>query len=194
MGSENDNENNSERKDSKIENKDNSKEKSEESKTDNEKKEARSKKNDERENKEEVKKENEAKRIHNEARVTGKDLSISMKHSIAVCNFIRGESTENAIRKLEQVEKLKQPIPMRGEIPHRKGMMSGRYPVNAVKEFIKLLRGLNSDAIAKEMELEKYVIFCKANIARRPYKRFGKGRMKRTHVELKLESKEKKNG
>ena len=78
-------------------------------------------------------------------------------------------------------------VPMRGEIPHRKGkIMSGRYPVKAAKEFIKLLKSLKTNALMNELELEKYKIFCKANIASRPYRRFGKGRFKRTHVEIKL--------
>jgi hypothetical protein len=88
---------------------------------------------------------------------------------------------------------------MRGEIPHKKGIMSGRYPVNALGHFIKLLKSLNSNALVNELELEKYKISCKANLASRPYRRFGKGQFKRTHVEIKLipitkkKSKNKKN-
>jgi len=92
---------------------------------------------------------------------------------------------------LEQAEKKKIAIPMRGEIPHRKGMMSGRYPINAIKEFIVLLKSLKANALVNELELEKFKIACKANVASRPYRRFGRGRMKRTHVELKLIKKEK---
>jgi len=121
-----------------------------------------------------------------EAVVNGRNLSISTKHSIAICNLIRGKNIDKIIPILEQVEKMKKPIPMRGEIPHKKGMMSGRYPVKAVKEFIKLLKSLRANALVNELELERYKIFCKANIASRPYKRFGKGRFKRTNVQIKL--------
>ena len=123
-----------------------------------------------------------------EAIVNGKGLHISTKHSIAICNYIRNKNIDKAISMLEEVEQFNKAIPLRGEIPHRKGkgMMSGRYMTNAVKEFIKLLKSLKSNAIVNELELEKYVIFCKADLASRPYKRFGKGRTKRTNVLIKL--------
>jgi len=121
-----------------------------------------------------------------EAVVNGMSLHVSTKHSIAICNFIRGKNVEKAIAELEDAEKMKFAIPMRGEIPHKKGIMSGRYPVKAIAEFIKLLKSLKSNAIANELELEKVRIFCVANIAARPYRRFGRKRFKRTHVEIKL--------
>ncbi len=122
-----------------------------------------------------------------EAVVNGKSLFISTKHAVAICNLIRGKNIDKAISILEDAEKMKIAVPMRGEIPHRKGkIMSGRYPVKAAKEFINLLKSLKANALMNELELEKYKIFCKANIASRPYRRFGKGRFKRTHVEIKL--------
>ena len=121
-----------------------------------------------------------------EAVVNGRDLPISTKHSIAICNMIRDKSIEKAIPILELAEKKRIPVPMRGEIPHKKGIMSGRYPVNALGHFIKLLKSLNSNALVNELELEKYKIACKANLASRPYRRFGKGQFKKTHVEIKL--------
>ncbi len=125
-----------------------------------------------------------------EAIVNGKDLGISTKHAVAICNFIKGKNIDKAILILEDVAKLKKPVPMKGEIPHRKGnIMSGRYPVKASKVFIQLLKSLKSNAIAKGLEIENYIISCKANKASRPYRRFtrfGSRQFKRTHVELKL--------
>ncbi|MBT4166323.1 hypothetical protein HOE04_04765 [archaeon] len=121
-----------------------------------------------------------------EAVVNGSALHISTKHAIAICNFIRGKHVEKAIVELEDAGKMKFAIPMRGEIPHKKGIMSGRYPVKALGEFVKLLKSLKANAIANELELEKVAISCKANIASRPYRRFGRKRFKRTHVEIKL--------
>ncbi|MFA5173773.1 MAG: uL22 family ribosomal protein [Candidatus Pacearchaeota archaeon] len=129
-----------------------------------------------------------------EAKVSGRDLPISTKHAIAICDYIRGKDIETAIKMLEPVLTLKKAIPMKGEIGHRKGkMMTGRYPINAVEEIIKLLKSLNSNAIANELEIEKYVLYCKPNVASRPYKKFGRGRFKRSHVELKLILPVKKN-
>jgi len=121
-----------------------------------------------------------------EAVVNGQDLRISTKHSIAICNFIRGKDIDVAVKELGEVENMKRAIPMRGEIPHRKGMMSGRYPVKAAGEFIRLLKSLKANAIYHDLELEKYKIACIPNIAARPQKRFGQARFKRTHVQLKL--------
>lgn len=122
-----------------------------------------------------------------EAVVNGKDLRISTKHAVAIGNFIRNKNIEVAIDELEEVSKMKRAIPMRGEIPHRKGnMMSGRYPLNATKEILMLLKSLKANAINHEIELEKVKLYFMANTASRPMKRFGQGKHKRAHVQIKL--------
>ena len=82
--------------------------------------------------KEEVKKKEEA-------IAKGRDLNISTKHSIAICRFICGKEIDKAMGQIIEVILKKRAIPMKGEIPHRKGMESGRYPVKAAKVFVKLL-------------------------------------------------------
>ena len=122
-----------------------------------------------------------------EAVVNGKNVPISTKQAVAICNYIKRKDIDKAIFMLEEVKNFKKAVPMKGELPHRKGkIMSGRYPINAVSEFIKLLKSLKSNNKINELELEKYVLFCKANIAPRPYRRFGRTKFKRTHVTLKL--------
>lgn len=125
-----------------------------------------------------------------EAIVNGKNLSIGRKHAVAICNFIRGKDIDVAIKELEDVASMKRAIPMKGEIPHKKGMKkasgSGRYPVKGAKIYIALLKSLKSNAIVNELELEKCKIYSMPNRASRPYKRFGQGRMKRSNVMLKL--------
>ena len=120
--------------------------------------------------------------------VNGRDLRISTKHSVAVCNFIKNKNIDDALDELGEVSKMRKPVPMRGEIPHRKGkgMMSGRYPLNAVRDFIMLLKSLKANAINHELELEKVKLSCMANVASRPMKRFGQGKHKRSHVQIKL--------
>tara|TARA_Y100000310_G_scaffold22873_1_gene21853 strand:+ start:1246 stop:1803 length:558 start_codon:yes stop_codon:yes gene_type:complete len=141
----------------------------------------------EEEKKPEVKKSEPSKPKKTEAVVNGQNLPISTKHAIAICKYIRGKGVDKAISMLEEVEKMKKAVPMKGEIPHRKGkIMSGRYPIKAVKEIIKLLKSLKSNAVVNELELEKYVIFCVPNVAARPYRRFGRTRFKRTNLMLKL--------
>jgi len=67
-------------------------------------------------------------------------LPLSTKHCIAICRFIRGKKIDVAMSLLEDVLKMKKAVPMRGEIPHRKGkrMERGRYPIKAAKYFVKL--------------------------------------------------------
>jgi ribosomal protein L22 len=123
----------------------------------------------------------------NEAVVNGRDVGISTKHAVAVCDFIRGKNVDDALKDLDEVSKMKRAIKMKGEIPHRKGkMMSGRYPLNAVKEITRLVKGLKANALNHELELEKFRLFCMANVAARPQRRFGSRRFKRSHVQLKL--------
>jgi len=141
------------------------------------------------EKKEEKKKEEIKKKDY--AIVNGNNLPISTKESMDVCSMIRGRSIETAIKMLEEVIAFKRVVKMnKREVPHQKGkgVMAGRYPINASKEFIRLLKQLNANAIVNGLEIEKCGIFCKANFASRPYKRGG-AKFKRTHVMLKLEPK-----
>ena len=111
------------------------------------------------------------------------NVPISPKHSFAICKFIRGKKIESAINDLKEVALVKKAVPMRGEIPHRKGMMSGRYPKKAAEQFIKILKGLSANANVNG--LENPVIFeAIANVAPRPYGQFGRVQRKRAHVRI----------
>ena len=123
--------------------------------------------------------------------VNAKSLPISAKHSVAICRFIKNKKIEKAIEILEEVLVQKKAVPMKGEIPHRKGkIMSGRYPQKAVGHFIKLLKNLEANAIVNELD-EPVIVEAIANLAQRPYGRFGKTKKKRTHVRIKCIEKKK---
>ncbi len=141
--------------------------------------------------KKKVKKEKPEPVKKDKAIVRGKDLPISTKHSVAICNFIRGKDVIKAAENLRQVVEKKEAIKMKGEVPHRrgKGAEGGRYPIEASKVFIKLLKSLVANCNMGNIE-NPYIITAKANQASRPYKRFGSRRMKRTHVYL--EARERK--
>jgi large subunit ribosomal protein L22 len=132
-----------------------------------------------------------------EAKVNGCDLDVSTKHCISICDFIRGKSIETAIKDLEDVLKYKKAVPMNREVPHRKGMTGGRYPIKATKTMIKLLKSLNSNASISEIE-NPIITFAKADKASRPYRRWGSRKFKRSNVLIiakgknKLIAKEKK--
>ncbi len=110
---------------------------------------------------------------------------LSTKTSAAVCRFIRGKHIDAAIKELEDVLAKKRALPMKGEIAHQKGkgMMSGRFPKEASKHFIYLLKSLNVSATANGLE-NPIISEAVANIGARPYGRFGRFRRKRTHIKL----------
>src|SRR3989344_245775 len=120
-----------------------------------------------------------------EAKACGVGIHAGKKHCMYICNFIKNKKIDAAIAELEQVIKLKRAIPFKGEVPHRKGrMMSGRYPVNASKLFIKLLKGLKGNILINGMDLDKTrIVSGSANWAPRPARGGGR-RAKRTHVTL----------
>lgn len=120
------------------------------------------------------------------------DLPVSTKHSSAICRFIKRKKIQEAIKDLELVARIKKPVPMKGEIPHRKGrMMSGRFPEKAAREFIVLLKSLASNSSYYGLEnpvIEEAV----ANIGSRPFGRRGI-RRKRTHIRIVAEDAKGKN-
>jgi len=125
-----------------------------------------------------------------EAFVQGKNLPISTKYATSICKFIKKKKIEDAMNDLNLVLRKKKAVPMKGEIPHRKGkkMMSGRFPKKATENFIQLLKSL----LASSRELDDPIIIeAIANIGKRPFGRFGRIRRKRTHVKIKVMEKAK---
>jgi ribosomal protein L22 len=121
-----------------------------------------------------------------EAIARGIGLPISKKHCMYICNFIKGKNVDTAIKQLEEVLKFKRAIPYAGEIPHRHGdMMSGRYPINASKVMITVLKGLRGNIITNGLDVEKArIYFGSATWGSRPAKKGGM-RFKRVHLILK---------
>ena len=115
----------------------------------------------------------------------GKSYPISRKHSQFLCAFLKGKTTEQALHDLGRVLVMKQAVPFKGEIPHRKGpMMSGRYPVKAAEYFVNLVKALRGNILVNQMDLEKSKItLAVSSWAHRPSRR-GNRRGKRTHVTL----------
>jgi len=121
--------------------------------------------------------------------VNARSVAVSTKYAMAICKFIKYKKIDKAIEDLEQVTVLRKAVSMKGEIPHRKGkgMMSGRFPVNASKEFIILLKSLKGNANNHEVD-DAVITEAIANFAHRPFGRDGKLK-KRTHITLKARSK-----
>ncbi len=116
--------------------------------------------------------------------INANNLRISTKHSVAICRFIKNKKIQEAISELGLVAKLKKPVPMKGEIPHRKGkIMSGRFPKKAAENFIKVLKNALATSSSEGIE-NPVVLEASANIGSRPYGRFGRTRKKRTHLKI----------
>jgi ribosomal protein L22 len=115
--------------------------------------------------------------------------SVSKKQSMAIVRFIKGKKVDDAVELLNNVVKKKIAIPMKGEIPHRKGMASGRYPVKASAVFIKLLKSVAANASQKAIE-GNLVISGKVNTAPKTLRpRRFRHHFKRAYIELRLEKK-----
>ncbi len=140
----------------------------------------------------EVKKEKkklEKKTKKEEVFVKADNVTVSTKVAISICKFIVGKRIENAIKELEEVTRLKRAIPMKGEYAHRKGkIMSGKFPVNASKEFIVLLKSLRGNANNHDVE-DPIISEAVANKGSGVWASGGRTR-KRTHI--KIIAKEKK--
>lgn len=118
------------------------------------------------------------------ARAQGHALPISKKHGMYLCTYIKNKSLDNVIHELEDVTLLKRAIPFKGEIPHRKGMMSGRYPVKAAKYMINLIKALKGNALTNGLDIKRTRIsHASSHWASRPLRSEGR-RAKRTNIML----------
>lgn len=123
------------------------------------------------------------------AKAMGRDLPISPKVSIEICNFIRGKKVEKALSILHRVEDKVQAIPYRrfpSAAGHKPGMAAGRYPVKAAGEFIKLLENAKVNASNQGLTGTLKITHIAANRANEPFRSRAKERVtfKRTHVEV----------
>ncbi len=128
-----------------------------------------------------------------EVSARGVNLPISTKDAKFICKFIVKKRIGDAIRDLGQVEVGRKAVPMKGEIPHRKGkgISSGRFPKKAAKNFIVVLKSLAANANEGNLD-EPIIVEAMANMAARPYGRFGRTQKKRTHVKIIAKDKMKK--
>jgi large subunit ribosomal protein L22 len=91
------------------------------------------------------------------SKALGKELHISKKHAHEIASAIKGMKLNKARGFLENVSELKQAVPYKRftrNIPHRKGMCTGRYPQKAAKEFLKVLKNVESNATYKGLDPE----------------------------------------
>ena len=129
------------------------------------------------------------------AKAKGANLPISLKYSIEICNYIRGDKIARAIQKLEASIAQEIAIPFKrftDGVGHRKGndILSGRYAVKACTHILKLLNSAKSNAVFKGLNIDNLVIV-HAAASQAPqawhHGRQRRQRVKKCHVELVLE-------
>jgi len=92
---------------------------------------------------------------------SSRDLRISPKAAREICTYLKGRRLSEAKEILEEVMKLKHPIPFKRhnkEVPHRRGVSgfdTGRYPVKVAKEVIKLLEQVEANAEFKGLPVDR---------------------------------------
>ena len=95
------------------------------------------------------------------ARAIGRELPISPRHSVIICRHIRGWRLERAKNFLEDVIKLKAPVPdtRYGGSGHRRGKLGpGRFPEKAASRILKVLEGAEANAEYKGLALDDMII------------------------------------
>lgn len=96
-------------------------------------------------------------------RASLREKDMSHKHAREIAVTLKGMSIERARDYLQRVTNLESAVPMRRynkQVGHKSdpGVMAGRYPQKAAKEFIKLLDNLESNAEYKGMDLDRLKI------------------------------------
>jgi large subunit ribosomal protein L22 len=98
------------------------------------------------------------------AKAAGRALKISPKHSVEICNAIRGMYLDEAKEFLEDVIQMRQPVPFRRhnkKVGHKrslKGWPTGRYPVKASKKIFEVLINAEANAEYKGLDTENLKI------------------------------------
>ena len=111
-------------------------------------------------------------------------LGTSLKHCMAISNYIKGKKIDTAISELNEVILFKRVIPMTGEIPHKRLIGPGRYPIKAAGMIISMLKALKGNVIANQMDLDKTrIVIASGSWAARP-QRSGGVRAKRCNMIL----------
>lgn len=153
------------------------------------------KKMDTKEKKEKVvetKEKVEKRKVHKKAVANGFGLKISPKQCKYVCRVIVGKSPDAAIERLQAVIDEKRPIPMASlEVGHKKGkgLAGGKFPKNACKAIMEIVKQARANAIVLEIE-NPVIAIAKSNRAAAPYKKGGR-KAKRAHISIEIRDKVK---
>ncbi len=135
------------------------------------------------------------------SRAYGRELHISPKKSVEVCNMLRGRDVDAALNILEEIIEKKRAVPYRRHnkrVAHNKGVGPGGYPVNVAKEIKRLIEEAQNNAEDKGLDSEdmRILSLCahRGQVVRgyrpRAFGRSSPSDRKTTNLEVILEKKE----
>lgn len=138
-----------------------------------------------------LKEKNQEKNQEIYAKASCQNMPVSSKHCIETCKMLRYKTTTLAKKMLEEVLKFDRAVPFpkfARDIAHRPGIGSGRYPQKASKYILYLIKSVEANAQAKNLDVSHLKIV-KILANRAPIPRTG-GRFrhgtKRTHLEIEV--------
>ncbi len=132
-------------------------------------------------------KELEEKRI---ARAKAENLPISFKKSVELARFLRYKPLKKVYKLLEGIINKKIPVPYlryNRDVPHKKGIGAGRYPVKPAKYFLQVLKNAEANANNKGLNSDDLIVIhlsVDKGVTRYKYGRHRGRRAKSTHVQV----------
>ena len=128
----------------------------------------------------------------NMVKSVARDIAVSTKAAIEVCNFLRGRNLAQAKRLVEEVVAMKRAIPFKrftNGVGHKPGIAAGRYPQILSKHMLKMFKEAESNAQIKGLGDNLLIVHLCAHKASSPMHQGRQRRrsMKRTHIELVVE-------
>ncbi|MBS3156018.1 50S ribosomal protein L22 [Candidatus Woesearchaeota archaeon] len=127
--------------------------------------------------------------------VNGKNLPISTKKSVEICNLIRSMSTKKAKAVLNRVILMKEAVPYRrynDNTSHRPGIGPGKYPIKTSKEILRLVESAEANAQNRGLSTNLVIEHISANKAPLQWHYGRKRRRKQKNTHLKIIVKELK--
>jgi len=92
----------------------------------------------------------------NMVKACGKNLNISPKQSIEICNYVRGRPLAQAKRLIQASIDMKVPIPFKrftNGLGHKHGMAAGRFNPKACTEILKVIKSAEANAKNKGLNV-----------------------------------------
>jgi large subunit ribosomal protein L22 len=135
------------------------------------------------------------------AKASGREVKVSHKHAREVCRAVKGMTLSTAKQYLRDVMDKKKAVPFtrfNKKAGHRHGLVktfSGRYPVKAARQILKLVEGAEANAENKGLDVDRLRVLHASAYPGTKIKRFtprahGRASPKYetlTHIEIVLE-------